>query len=86
MKKQPPRYRKLTDLGALHAILIKCSPTNDRNEKSIPTLAKALDVSNMTIYKWIGSNTIPAKRANALVKISNGAVKREELEIYIYGE
>ena len=85
MKKEP-RYRKLADLGLLHEILIRCSPTNDRNEKSIPTLAAALGVSNMTIYKWINSNSIPAKRANALVTMSAGKVKRTELEKYIYGE
>lgn len=85
-KLKTPRYRKLHELGPLHDLLLKCSPVDDKNEKSIPLLAEKLNISNTAIYKWIENKSVPAKKINTLVTLSNGAVTREEFDVFVFGQ
>lgn len=79
-----PRFRKLADLGEIHGLLLKCSPTDERGEKSITTLAKALELTHTAIYKWIENKKIPSKWALRLVELSGGVVDIREFDKFIY--
>ena len=81
-----PRYRKLAELGPIHDLLLSCSPDDEKGEKSITTLAKALDLTHTAIYKWIENKKIPAKWAQQMVELSKGAVTLEDFHVYVYGE
>lgn len=81
-----PRYRKLAELGPIHDLLLSCSPNDEKGEKSITTLAKALDLTHTAIYKWIENKKIPAKWARKMVTLSNGAVTLDQFDVFVYGE
>ena len=81
-----PRYRKLAELGPIHDLLLSCSPNDEKGEKSITTLAKALELTHTAIYKWIENNKIPAKWAQRMVELSNGAVTLDDFHKFVYGD
>lgn len=81
-----PRYRKLAELGPIHDLLLSCSPNDEKGEKSITTLAKALELTHTAIYKWIENKKIPAKWARKMVTLSNGAVTLDQFDVFVYGE
>jgi len=73
--------RKIKDLGPLHDLLIKACPPDNKGNKSIPLLAKALNTSMQNLYKCIDQNRIPTAHQlpKRIIEISDGRVSQEDL-------
>lgn len=76
--------RKYKELGPLQDLLIQACPPNERGYKSIPVLAKALDMSYYGVYKWIQSGSIPPRAAMKVVEISEGRVTLNDFTPFIF--
>lgn len=74
------RIRRTRDLGRLHNVLLRACPPNDKGVSSIPTLARALNVSPQTVYeRWIKHNYIPQRRVDQILLLADGRVTMDEL-------
>ena len=71
---KPPteHTRALKNLGPLHELLLKACPPDPHGIKSIPILAKALDMSTYGVYKWIENVKVPPDQAVRIVEASRG--------------
>ena len=72
------------DAGPLHDLLIRACPPNRKGQKSIPVLAKAMELTKWNIYKWIKRGRVPPERAEEIVKLANGSVALEEFFPFIF--
>jgi hypothetical protein len=75
------RYKQL---GGLQDLLLKACPPDARGKKSIPAVAKSLEVSHQYVYRWIEDESIPPKFVKQLVEKSNGAVTIEDFHKYVF--
>lgn len=76
------RYK---NLGPLHDLLLEaCPPDPDTGTKSIPTLARALGISNWAVYSWIQTSRIPPRRAMQVVDLSRGQVTIQRFHPFIF--
>lgn len=81
--------RQRDDLGPLHALLLRIAPVGftdalEERTPSVPTLARALGLSNWALYMWIKNNRIPANRVKRLVEIADGRVTAEEIHPFVF--
>lgn len=80
-----PVYKKPEDTGdALHTLLLRACPENEHGNKTLTSLAKAMNLSRWAIRKWINAGKLSPERAMQVVKISEGRVTLEELHDYVY--
>lgn len=77
--------RRRAELGPFQDLLIRACPPDDYGLKSIPILARRLNLSSAGIYKWIAKGRIPPRQAQRVVKASKGAVRLDEFNPYIFG-
>ena len=75
------RYKQL---GPLQDLLLKACPPDAEGKKSIPVLAKHLDVSHQYVYRWIADDAVPPRFVKRLVEISGGAVSLEEFHPFVF--
>lgn len=78
--------RRLKELGPLQDLLLKCCPADPKGHKSIPILARALDMTACGVYKWLSDERLPMKRAFELVELADGKVALDELLPYVLGQ
>lgn len=70
----------------LHRLLLQAVPEDAQGCKSIVHLAKLLDISRSSIWKWIKRDHIPPKRAAQVVKIAGSRVTLADFERFIYNQ
>jgi hypothetical protein len=78
------KVRKYKELGPLHDLLLKACPPNEHGERSIPILAKYLDMSSWGVFKWIKNNKLPPRQAMKIVELSEGKVTIDQFSPYIF--
>lgn len=76
--------RKYKDLGPLHDLLLLACPPDDQGDRSIPILARHLEMSSWGVFKWIKNNKLPPRQAVKVVELSQGRVKLEDFTPYIF--
>ncbi|MGH9933387.1 MAG: hypothetical protein ACREA9_29745 [Pyrinomonadaceae bacterium] len=78
--------RRIKELGPLQDLLLKCCPPDGKGRRSIPLLAKQLDMTAYGVYKWIGDGHVPSKRIFELITLAKGAVTWEEFLPYVFNK
>jgi hypothetical protein len=76
--------RKYKDLGPLHDLLLEACPPDGTGERSIPILARHLQMSSWGVFKWIKYNKLPPRQAVKIVALSEGRVTIESFHPYIF--
>lgn len=78
------KIRRYKDLGELQSLLLKACPGGASGKKSIPVLAKALEISHQYLYRWIDTGRVPPKYVRPIVELSGGAVTVEDFHPYVF--
>ena len=81
MSTEPSRYK---ELGELHDLLLKACPANEKGVRSIPVLAKALEISHQYVYRWIEEKKIPPKFVKKIVELPAQTVTREDFLPFLF--
>jgi hypothetical protein len=79
--KEPRKYK---ELGELHNLLLRACPPDDNGNRSIPVLAKHLEMSSWGVFKWIKNNRLPPRQAAKIVELSHGEVTLNDFIPYIF--
>lgn len=80
-----PFDRKLKDNGALHKLLIKaCPPDPVTGAKSVPLLAKKLDISKQALNGAVGRGKVRPGLAQKIVDLANGEVTLSDFSPFIF--
>ncbi|MGI9503712.1 MAG: hypothetical protein ACR2RE_11735 [Geminicoccaceae bacterium] len=80
-----PNKRTRRDLGPVQGLLLKACPPDDNEVVSVNKMAEIMGLAPQSVFRWCRLNAIPAKRAQLIVDVSNGAVTLEELLPHIIG-
>lgn len=78
------KVRKYKELGPLHDLLLKACPPDATGDRSIPILAKHLNMSSWGVFKWIKHDRLPPRQAMKIVELSEGKVTIEQFGPYIF--
>ena len=82
--------RQYKDHGPLGALLIRACRPDSAGVRSIPILARQIDLAPMSLYKWIRKAKLPPERAVLIVqnsidpKTKRAAVTLEDFHPYVY--
>jgi hypothetical protein len=68
---------------ALRDKLLECCPPDDR---SVPALARHLEITHQAIYKWIKEDKITPIMAKRLSELSDGRVALHDFDPWVYRE
>ena len=83
-------HRQYKDHGPLGDLLLKACRPDSEGIRSIPNLARQIDLAPMSLYKWIRKAKIPPERALMIVensinpKTGKSSVKLEDFHPYVY--
>lgn len=69
----------------LTRLMLLAVPEDRNGHKTLVHLSSLIGVSVWGMRKWINAQTIPARRAMDIVRISHGRVRIEDFHEYIYG-
>lgn len=72
------------NLGPLHDLLLKACPPDEHGRRSIPVLARHLNMTSWGIFKWIKASHIPPKQAARIVTLSEGRVSLEDFTPFVF--
>lgn len=64
--------------SSLQTLLVQAIPPN------VPAVAAALDLTEVSVYRWIRRNSIPPKQAARIVDLSEGRVTLSDFFGYIF--
>jgi len=78
-------YRR-SNLGPLYNLLLKACPPDKTGKRSIPRLAELCGKSPSAIYNAIRKQKISGQLAARVVRVSEGRVKRNEFNEWVYVE
>lgn len=80
-----PTYKKPEDAdNDLHVLLLRAVPVNKNGNKTLSELSRLIKVSKWGIRKWINSKKIPPERAKQIADLSEGRVKHNDFDPYVY--
>lgn len=80
-----PFERKFKDNGALHKLLIKaCPPDPVTGAKSVPLLAKELEISKQALNGAISRGKVRPGLAQKIVDLANGEVTLSDFSPFIF--
>lgn len=83
--KPVPFDRKMRDNGALQKLLIKaCPPDPATGAKSVPLLAKELDISKQALNGAISRGKVRPGLAQKIVDLANGEVTLSDFSPFIF--
>ncbi len=83
-------HRQYKDHGPLGDLLLKACRPDSEGVRSIPNLARQIDLAPMSLYKWIRKAKIPPERALLIVQNSvdpqtkKPTVTLEDFHPYVY--
>lgn len=80
------KIRRLKELGPLQDLLLECCTPDSKGRKSIPTLARQLNMTTYGVYKWIEQSHVPSKRVFELVAMSGGKVTWNQFLPYVFNK
>ncbi len=80
-----PFERKKKDNGALHQLLIKaCPPDPVTGAKSVPLLAKKLEISKQALNGAVSRGKVRPGLAQNIVDLANGRVTLSDFSPFIF--
>lgn len=65
-------------------LMLVAVPENSHGNKTLSHLADLIGVSKWGLRKWINAQKIPPERAMQIAAISEGRVKAEQFNEYVY--
>lgn len=68
----------------LHRLLLTAVPADARGEKTIVNLARLMEVSRSSIWKWVTKQSLPPHRAAQLVDLSEGRITLADCSRFVY--
>lgn len=68
----------------LTQLLLRAVPENEHGNKTLDHLATVMGVSRSSVHKWVRRQKMRPSRVVKVVEISEGRVKREEFDPFVY--